>query len=763
MDVKYYFHLLTGRLTATDIRHHKIKQRNHRRRYVNGAPKTEAGIVSTVPQQKMHRRAIPPQQKKTVPKNPFLKLLYLYGPSLFLPAALLFQEVFFHVYMKLSIKYLPIYALFAIAAGMLFSLFANHFSKNVNHRIACIITGLSSLIFCIEIVCKAVLQQYYQLLSTAETAANNKLMDYFGAILTGILDNFFGLLLMLLPFIFLVVWGKHFFSYRPKPLLFAGFTLGAATVLHVLALICVNLPWSGDFVPKMLYSSDTNIEDQVEQLGILTMLRLDVKHTLFGASYRPSVGTDEFDQISALHNTPTPEASITPAAPSSGEEAPTPTELPTDTSPNILDIDFDAASANENEETQWLSKYFKSVTPTNKNPYTGMFKDYNVIFITAEGFSGYMIDKELTPTLYKLTHEGFVFNNFYTALHYTSTSGGEFQNLTGLYPKNGNPASLPRTGTLKTKLPLTLVQQLNKKNYTSIGYHFNGNMYKRNLSHPNLGYEWKQGKDVEMEYDEFGERLWPQSDYHMIESTIDEYINRQPFNIYYLTISGHLPYAFSSGDDMAMRNKAVVEKLPYSNHTKAYLAANYELEKALTYLVERLEQAGIADKTLLVMSPDHIPYNDVDVLEELTGEKFGKSADFEQLRESNANFEVYHSSLVIWSASMKEPVPVNKICCQVDILPTVSNLLGLEYDSRLMAGTDILSDSVPLVIFSSSCWLSDKGLYNRFTKKFIPAEGVVMSEEETTKYVSAMKKLVNCRLQMTPYIIENNYYAKILF
>ena len=61
---------------------------------------------------------------------------------------------------------------------------------------------------------------------------------------------------------------------------------------------------------------------------------------------------------------------------------------------------------------------------------------------------------------------------------------------------------------------------------------------------------------------------------------------------------------------------------------------------------------------------------------------------------------------------MEEPVVVDKPCCQVDILPTVSNLLGLEYDSRMLDGSDILSDSEGLVVFTSRCWMTDRGFYN---------------------------------------------------
>ena len=101
---------------------------------------------------------------------------------------------------------------------------------------------------------------------------------------------------------------------------------------------------------------------------------------------------------------------------------------------------------------------------------------------------------------------------------------------------------------------------------------------------------------------------------------------------------------------------------------------------------------------------------------------------------------------------------VDKPCCQVDILPTVSNLLGLEYDSRMLSGRDILSDSEGLVIFTSRSWRSDRGFYNRFTQTFTPAQGVTMTQEEQDQYVSTMKKLVEYKLASTPIIVENDFY-----
>ena len=195
--------------------------------------------------------------------------------------------------------------------------------------------------------------------------------------------------------------------------------------------------------------------------------------------------------------------------------------------------------------------------------------------------------------------------------------------------------------------------------------------------------------------------------------------------------------------------------------TQNYIATVMEVDKALKTLLDRLEAAGKLEKTLIVATGDHIPYFNVDVLEELSGQKFGSSSDLEYLKESALNFDVYKNSLILWSASMEEPVEVDKVCCQVDILPTLSNLLGLEYDSRMLAGSDILSDSEGLVVFTSRCWKSDRGFYNRFTGEFVPAEGVSMTAEEQDSYVSAMKKLVGYKLDSTARIVENNFYYHV--
>lgn len=700
--------------------------------------------------------------KRAYGRNREMEPFQTLGRVLLFPLLILYLELVLHIYMKLSLSYLPVYLVFSVAGGLFCAVFTLPWHRRANGIVTRVLAVLISLVYIVEIIAKKILQSYYPF-STLGLAAGNRLTDYSEVVVSTILSSIPIILLVMLPSVLICVLGGRVLGFERFDIRFAGLVLAAAAVFHVAGLGVIHLPWKGDLTPKQLYQVDTNLDDQVEQLGMWTMLRLDLKHMVI----KPSRSLDA--DFSGLGDLGGSGSSSSAGGDTSQEEQPV-----IDTSPNVMDVDLAQLAQNtDNSDIQWLCNYFNSVTPTKKNEYTGMFEGYNVIFFTLEGFSSYAIDPELTPTLYKMVNEGFVFHNFYTPLHFTSTSGGECQNLLGLYPKNGNPATVPHTGELGTNLYFSLAQQLGREGYLVQGYHANSNMYDRDLSHPNLGYDWHQfgvtqeeqeaerarGKLTEfdgLELNDSGKLLWPQRDSYAIEASIDNYVNSdQPFHVYYLTISGHMPY---SDNRIVSPYRDIVRALPYSETTQNYIATAMEVDKAMETLIEKLDQAGKLDNTLIVAAPDHIPYFDVATLEELAGQKFGSSDDLEYLKEGSLNFEVYKNSLIMWSASMEEPVQVNKVVGQVDILPTLSNLLGLEYDSRMMAGKDALSDSEGLVIFSSQCWKSDRGFYNRYTREFTPAAGVTMTAEEQESYVSTMKKLVQYQLECTNMIVENDFY-----
>jgi phosphoglycerol transferase MdoB-like AlkP superfamily enzyme len=105
-------------------------------------------------------------------------------------------------------------------------------------------------------------------------------------------------------------------------------------------------------------------------------------------------------------------------------------------------------------------------------------------------------------------------------------------------------------------------------------------------------------------------------------------------------------------------------------------------------------------------------------------------------------------------------VEIDKPCASVDILPTISNLMGIEYDSRLLMGSDIFSDSTPLVVFSNWSWITDKASYNSKARKLVLADGET-SDTVNKQYTSKISKQVNNKFKYSTKILETDYYSKV--
>ncbi|MGN0394497.1 MAG: LTA synthase family protein, partial [Coprococcus sp.] len=506
-----------------------------------------------------------------------------------------------------------------------------------------------------------------------------------------------------------------------------------------------------------IYRQYTSVDMAVEKLGVCEAFIVDMREAISG---KKDSGELSFQMVSVNSNTGNDFKDINNNISDINlrdigdtddkglnEETTGEDIEPVDTSPNVLDIDFDEINKEaQSDGISSLSAYFQSLKPTNKNEYTGMFQGYNVIVITAEGFSGYALESGLFPNLSKLANEGFVFNNYYQPLWYGSTLGGEYANLMGSPTKNGEYLSMYKAGTNENGMIFSLANQLNRKGYTSIGYHNNDyTYYDRNITHTALGYDWRaNGSGLPEQYDENGDVPWPQSDLIMVQDTVDEWIDKQPFNVYYLTVSGHVIYSYDS-NYISRKNWDIVENLDYSETTKAYLASQYELEAAVTELLDELESHDLLDNTLIVLAGDHVPYDNMYVLDELAGYML------------EDDFEEYKSSLIIWSASMSEPIEVDKVCSSIDILPTVSNLLGLEYDSRLIIGQDILSDSQGLVIFPDRSFITDDFSYNANIGNIVSYSKAEISETQ----VENMKSYVADKFTAANSITELNYYRYV--
>ncbi len=671
---------------------------------------------------------------------------YLFQITCFYQLVIIYLELIFHLLTFQSLNgkiLLPI--VFAIPAGAVLGFISGIFGKQLNQILIWIFTTVLCLIFSTQLVYNYVFKTFLSVYSVG--IVGRDVLEFFDQILAAIGNNLIGIFLLCTPLIFLkILMKKKQIDMNKKPIGPQVTALTCFIVVHFIGVLILPIYGKETYSPYDIYHRTWVPEMSVEQLGVLTSTRFDVKRLITGENFT-SLDADLFldKNPKSLAAGVKENKKDTLNKDNSEKDAvikvrPTPTPIVMDTSPNILDIDFEALAKEEtNEAVKMLHQYFAASEPTKKNKYTGMFEGYNLIMFTAEGFSPWAVDKEITPTLYKLTHEGFIFENFYTPLWWASTIDGEYAACTSLIPKSG-VISFYKSGS--NAMPFTLGHQFNNKGYTTRAYHNHTyTYYKRHISHPNMGYEYKGvGNGLEVT------ESWPESDLEMIEVTMPEYIDDQPFHTYYMTVSGHMNYTFY-GNRMSDKNKEAVAHLPYSMEAKAYIACNVELDRALEKLISELEEKGIADKTVIALSADHYPYGlEKDKIDELAGHKVEE------------NFELYKNHFILWSGSIKNPIFIDKPCSSLDIMPTLSNLFGLPYDSRLCMGKDILSDSTPLIMFSNRSFITDRVMYNSKTKDIIK-----LTEEEIPKdYISIMNKIVNNKFLISESILEEDYYSYIL-
>ena len=409
---------------------------------------------------------------------------------------------------------------------------------------------------------------------------------------------------------------------------------------------------------------------------------------------------------------------------------------------NVLDIDFAALSeGTDNGELKALNEYFSAVTPTKKNEYTGLLEGYNIVTVCAESFSPYLVDEELTPTLYKLSTNGIIFENFYGSFQ-SLTSNGEYTMCMGLYPNMVNTSGATTfEDSIGNYVPFCLGNSLSAMGYDCYAYHSNvGEFYSRNLTHPNMGYTFRcagNGIDIKIQN--------PASDIELFKQSVADFAESdKPFHAYYMSWSGHNPYNWTNG--MSEKHREEVAHLPYSDGVKAYLACNLELEYALQYLMEVLEDAGVADKTVIALTTDHFPYG-------LTEAEYNELAGMEV----ETVFEKYRSSFICYVPDLEENIYVSEYCSTADILPTLLNLLGAPYDSRLLAGRDVLSDGMHVAVLSNKSFITDTFRFNTGEGK-LPDDTVTDSHGYTQKdYADYIDNL----FAVSASIPELNYYTNV--
>ena len=634
--------------------------------------------------------------------------------------ASVYVELCLHICVYKAIDFRIIYPiLFGLVAGNLCALICTTLPKIPGRALTCILVGAQVLYAEVQLVYHAIFGNFMPI--SQASMGGDVLTNFWGQILYGIGQNVISIILLLVPLILLIVLLAR--GKAPQRRVSWRQSLASVGAVGILALIIGGFLFAGRnetfSVYEILTNVNTSTDTSYKNVGMLATTEQELRYMLLGVGEEDSLITDGL-----LGRT------------RAGKEY-------SSKEYNVEDIDFEALAASTDDEMlKGLDAFFGTMTPTRKNDYTGMLEDYNLITICAESFCPWFISEELTPTLYKLSNTGIIFENYY-GTYQSVTTNGEYTFCMGLYP------DMSRTKTQSSfdvssgnYLPYCLGNALKEKGYQTWAYHnYIGDFYNRNITHANMGYTFKaadSGLNIQID--------WPSSDLEMMVESVDDYIDSgNQFHAYYMTFSGH--YQYNWENTMSAKNRDAVEHLTNSEAVKAYIACNLELEYALQYLMERLEEAGIADKTCIVLTNDHYPYG-------LTEEEYNELAG----QELDTVFEKYRNSFICYVPGLRENIYVDEYCSTADILPTMLNLFGVDYDSRLLQGTDVLSSGIHVAVLSDQSFITDTFRFDSATETAYPHnEGDVISQETVDQY----RLYVSNKFALSTSILNNDYYGHV--
>ena len=544
--------------------------------------------------------------------------------------------------------------------------------------------------------------------------------------------------LYLLPtvlFVVRVLLGKF------RPVMPDRWKIGVLAVLMPVAFFSNVIMISLNPASKAIHNNEYTFPAAAEKFGLSEALGLDIRSLLKGDSDL-EFQTVQVPVTALPTATPTPTPVPVPTVPGA-TATPTPSPSPTPY-PHVMDIDFEGIAETESGTIANLAAYCATLEPSMSNEYTGLFEGKNLIMITAEAFTAEAIDPVITPNLYRLATRGINFTDSYVPAT-AGTIGGEFSHIFGLLPQDGGVSFYHMACRGNTYL--TMSQRLNALGYYGMAFHNNDyQYYTRNVTHNLLGYSegymgWGNGLES------YIDPVWPESDLQMMEATIPMYIDQQPFNIYYMSVSGHSNYSrYANAQSRAHWDETASLEGQCSDTIRAYIACQVDLDRAVGYLLEQLEAEGILNDTVIAICADHYPYGlDNEHLSELYGYEVTNTV----LRD--------HNRLILWCGCLEDedPIIVDTPTMSIDMLPTLLNLFGIEYDSRLLPGRDVFSDAMPLYFNAGYDWRTDLGTYLSSRATFYPDDP---DAEIPEGYVEAVRAIVANRINYCSGVLSSNYF-----
>ena len=388
-----------------------------------------------------------------------------------------------------------------------------------------------------------------------------------------------------------------------------------------------------------------------------------------------------------------------------------------------------------------------------KNGYTGRYKGKNIIFLQMEGIDDWLLTKEIMPNTYSLLDHSINFTNHYSFYNGGgSTFNSEFAVNVGYmtpftYPINAYTLN-------KNDFPYSLPNLMKQYDYSIKAFHMNsGEYYSRAINYQNFGYDQYFGlKDLSGYTDEYyqldRELILNETFYNEMFKGSGKFIN------YIITYSNHLPFT----TDKAVCRKLVkkdyeeeLSKLSSSEQDEFIKNLNMtemdcikrqakETDYFVGLLMQALKDNNLYDDTIIVAFADHYLYT-------VSDQKM-----LEPYKDITSNL-INHTPFFIWSSKTKRE-DVKIVTSQLNILPTVLNLMGVQYNKKWYIEKDALDKSyVPMTIFSDLSWYNG----NVYVDGGEIKNGKKIKNEELEK----LNNYVEFLIKKNDLVLKYNYFKEI--
>lgn len=375
-----------------------------------------------------------------------------------------------------------------------------------------------------------------------------------------------------------------------------------------------------------------------------------------------------------------------------------------------------------------------------KDEYSGVFKGKSLLVIEAESLNRFAIDKDLTPTLYRLFVNGMSMTNYNSPLLLGSTSDAELMANTGLVPSNDGYITFHKY--TNNTYPLTLAKSFESVGYKSLAVHNNyGEFYNRTTMMPNLGYEFLDC--IGMGFDEqFVD------DSKFADTLAWIMVEKDQMLTFWITFNAHQPYGLEDLKPEWLPYLDTVQ-LKYPNLPLAeqvYMAKNMDLDKGLQTILQVYEYQNKLDNLVIAIYGDHHPKG-----------AFLNPSDFESFcSDKDLDSEsCLETPFIIWNNDSF--VGTNDtVSSTIDISPTLYDLFDIDYNPQQLLGHSVFDPNYNGFYFDANGTIAT----NDFTYNLVTKELTLKRDISEADAIAQAEKLSR-ELSLGHKIIENDYFKTV--